>query len=758
MFLCTFKDFRFLNLLFLLTPFLLLSQTQLFAQNLQKTQATIYEFDGQPYAFQKAHFDSATKAVKVKLGIQMHSFGTPYNKNDVTCNQVMSEDTNYKVMMLGAAKSGLRSDILDLTNRIMIESATGVPSYSTFISDFTATVNTSMKYDYIIMQGHPYAWTTDTKQSEFKKIVEYLISYGVKFMTPYEYWQYKNDLSIPRVTALIAILKLDDLRATASLFAPCFPAYDYLVSRKVKAGFGVNFMWTLTQTQIDTLKYYLRQTDSAGTLLFEIWNHGLDHSKSESGSSGSGGNWSDASIWPDSQLPDAADDVEIPSGATVVIDKDAECNNLTINGTLTTSTSTPVTLTVHGNLIINSGASFTSPSLTGATANVVHTLIVYGDFTNNNGTFDFRQGSAGTTMRVLNTSFIGDDNSTIKVGTFSFSNNCFNGITVNKTGGAKVICASDVYMDQGASSCVSQLVLTSGLVETGNYSINCLSLNSADVVTPSATSYVNGALGRGMSNSSPTTKLFPVGDAKGYRPVTIKSTSSGVASSHRAVVRCIPGDANTGSSTLTNGITGVSKTRYYSLTYNQGLNSGATSMGFNKFSPSYGLDDGVENGSTDLRVAYSTNNRATWIGMDQTTPHVASPGTTPTTINPDSIVSALILNSGSGTIYFSLAKSAGIFTGIESNQTQPAHFRVSQNYPNPFNPTTTIQYQIPVTANVVLRVFNVMGAEVARLVDGIKPAGSYKVAFNAGTLSSGVYYYQLQAGSYSKTMKMLLIK
>lgn len=757
MFLCTYNKFFLLFCSFLFISFITLPQNQLFAQQSHKTQATIYEFDGQPYAFQKAHFDSATKAVMVKLGIQMHSFGTPYNKNDVTCNQVMSEDTNYKVLMLGAAKSGLRSDILDLTNRVMIESATGIPSYSTFISDFTATIPT-MKYDYIIMQGHPYAWTTDAKQNEFKKIVEYLISYGVKFMTPYEYWQYKNDLSIPRVSAIIAILKLDDLRSTSSLFAPCFPAYDYLVSRKVKAGFGVNFMWGLTQSQIDTLNYYLRQTDSAGTKLFEIWNHGLDHSKSESGSSGSGGNWSDASIWPDSQVPDAADDVDIPSGSAVVIDKDAECNNLIINGTLTTSTTTPVTLTVHGNLVINSGASFTSPSLTGATANVVHTLVVYGNFTNNSGTFDFRQGSSGSTMRVLNTAFVGDDNTTIKVGTFSFSNNCFNGITVNKSNGAKVICASDVYMDQGASTCVSQLVLTNGIVETGNYSINCLSLNSADVVTPSATSYINGALGRGMSNSSPTAKLFPVGDAQGYRPVTIKSTTSGVASSHRAVVRCIHGDANTGSSTLTNGITGVSKTRYYSLSYNQGLNSGATSMSFNKFSPSYGLDDGVETGNTDIRVAYSTNNRATWVGMDQTTPHVAAPGETPTTINPDSLSSVLTLNSGTGFIYFTLAKASGIFTGVESSQNHPATFAVSQNYPNPFNPTTTIQYQIPVSANVILRVFNVMGEEVARLVDEVKPAGSYTLGFNASTLSSGVYYYQLKAGNFTKTMKMLLIK
>ncbi len=431
---------------------------------------TTWEFSGTSYAFQKAHFDSATNIIKTKLGIQMHSFGAPYNQNDTTCLRVINEDTNYKNIMFSQVTPSAGVGFISLTNRVFIESATGVPDSAYFMASYLSKKSTYT--DYMVMQGHPYAWTTDAKQLEFQKIVNFLISEGVVFCTPYEYWQYVTDLSIPRTSKVHVILKLDDLRATTSYFYPCFTAYNFLVSKKVKAGFGVNNMWNLTQSQIDTLNYYLRQTDTAGTLLFELWNHGLDHSQT---SSTLGGNWSSPSTWASGMVPTAADDAEIPAGVTVTLDiSNAVCQNLIVDGTLVTLNTAATGLTVYGDVDINSGGSFTSPALTGATSNIVHSMTVYGDFTNN-GTFDFRMGSAGTTMRMLNTTFAGNLNSVITVGTYSSGNNDFNSITINKTGGAKVICGSDVFLDQGSSNGVSQLILTSGIVETGNYSINALS-------------------------------------------------------------------------------------------------------------------------------------------------------------------------------------------------------------------------------------------------------------------------------------------
>jgi hypothetical protein len=88
----------------------------------------------------------------------------------------------------------------------------------------------------------------------------------------------------------------------------------------------------------------------------------------------------------------------------------------------------------------------------------------------------------------------------------------------------------------------------------------------------------------------------------------------------------------------------------------------------------------------------------------------------------------------------------------------PTAFRLGQNYPNPFNPTTTIPIQVPRTERVVLKVFDVLGREVATLVNEILTQNEYLIPFNAGALSSGVYFYRVQAGEFVETKKMILLK
>ena len=88
----------------------------------------------------------------------------------------------------------------------------------------------------------------------------------------------------------------------------------------------------------------------------------------------------------------------------------------------------------------------------------------------------------------------------------------------------------------------------------------------------------------------------------------------------------------------------------------------------------------------------------------------------------------------------------------------PSDYLLSQNYPNPFNPTTSLQYTIGSLQFVTLKVYDVLGREVATLVNEEKPAGEYEVEFNAANLPSGIYFYQLKAGQFSETKKMILLK
>ena len=82
----------------------------------------------------------------------------------------------------------------------------------------------------------------------------------------------------------------------------------------------------------------------------------------------------------------------------------------------------------------------------------------------------------------------------------------------------------------------------------------------------------------------------------------------------------------------------------------------------------------------------------------------------------------------------------------------------SHNYPNPFNPSTTISYSIPADGYVTLKVYDILGNEVASLVDERKQSGIFDVYFNASALSSGVYYYTLKAGEFTSTKKLVLMK
>jgi hypothetical protein len=97
-------------------------------------------------------------------------------------------------------------------------------------------------------------------------------------------------------------------------------------------------------------------------------------------------------------------------------------------------------------------------------------------------------------------------------------------------------------------------------------------------------------------------------------------------------------------------------------------------------------------------------------------------------------------------------------TGVDGDANIAVKFSLSQNYPNPFNPVTNLQFSIANSQLTVLKVYDVLGREVATLVNEQKLPGTYAVQFNANNLASGVYFYRLQAGQFSDTKKLLILR
>ncbi len=488
------------------------------------------------------------------------------------------------------------------------------------------------------------------------------------------------------------------------------------------------------------------------------------------------GNWSDAATWTGGVVPGPNDDVVIADNDTVIIDaQSVSIKNLTVGqgnpASLRFNSSAAVVVTVSGSITISANGEFKVLTNTISSPGLVDTLYLYGDLTNN-GTMDFRTGSAGSTLAVCDLVLTGATNSTLTTPVKYQSQGDFNKLFINKSNKAKVILGSDIFVNGGSSTAPlaqSGIVFINGIVETGNYALVYVGTTEANISGYSDSSYVVGAMGRGISNSGPSSKNFPVGDSKSFEIISVHGTSSGGSTGHYALVRCISGDANTGSSTLNGGIDKVSQVRYYRVGYHvvNGVNTppAALNMGYDYFKVSYNSDDGVNGGNTDLRLAVSTDSRATWTAFPQNYEYTTKSDTLPRQLI-DTLASAVTVNNGEDPIYLALARLSGTTsndlgtpTAVEGKDNlKPLTYSLSQSYPNPFNPSATISFSIPKPGYVKLSVYNILGKEVASLVDGYVNAGEQQVSFNAAGLASGVYLYTVRAGSYSKTMKMILMK
>ncbi len=116
--------------------------------------------------------------------------------------------------------------------------------------------------------------------------------------------------------------------------------------------------------------------------------------------------------------------------------------------------------------------------------------------------------------------------------------------------------------------------------------------------------------------------------------------------------------------------------------------------------------------------------------------------------------SATSLSSASNTV-----TTTGLIIGKEITQmTEDFIFSLSNNYPNPFNPSTLISYELPKDCRVTIKVYDILGNEVRTLVNEQKSSGKYSIEFNANDLVSGTYIYRIQAGEYTASRKMILLK
>jgi len=130
-------------------------------------------------------------------------------------------------------------------------------------------------------------------------------------------------------------------------------------------------------------------------------------------------------------------------------------------------------------------------------------------------------------------------------------------------------------------------------------------------------------------------------------------------------------------------------------------------------------------------------------------------------ITNNSTLSYAVQTGGAWSYCSSPNSSKNYLVSVENNsmtENVPKEYALHQNYPNPFNPVTKISYEIPVKSQVTLKVYDMLGREVARLYDGEREAGRYEAEFNGMRFSSGVYFYKLEAGSYKAVKKLLLLK
>jgi hypothetical protein len=279
------------------------------------------------------------------------------------------------------------------------------------------------------------------------------------------------------------------------------------------------------------------------------------------------------------------------------------------------------------------------------------------------------------------------------------------------------------------------------LIINGTLTLNNSTINSGNVTIRAngnvnrTTGYINGILVKPVTSENAEV-TFEVGTSNGYSPVTLSFNN--VESNGTVRVSAIQNfHPNVKDSTQ------IIK-RYWRIS--------GSSIEFDKFSASFKYL------SSDFNNYFTENDESNMLvdcfGVNGTkTPYNSNVESRDTLNNVITVDNVTILGD------FTNAKNlliADNHTAAVNNTAK--EFKLSQNYPNPFNPSTKIDYTVPFSSKISIKIFDMTGREISTLVNETKEAGSYTVNFNASSLSSGVYFYKLSAGSFEQTMKMVLVK
>jgi hypothetical protein len=241
-----------------------------------------------------------------------------------------------------------------------------------------------------------------------------------------------------------------------------------------------------------------------------------------------------------------------------------------------------------------------------------------------------------------------------------------------------------------------------------------------------------------------------------------------ITSSCDTLIRCIKG--SWGGSTASSG--GITRFRANGQILSGLIHVDANSTLYDTLYSSSIFTGAINNSNTGKSVSLVMDVSSTW--------SLTKNSYLTTLVNNTGISGTTVTNiTGNGfNVYYSSSASANSYLGgktyslvnggyllpegatdvEDETSLVPTSWKLEQNYPNPFNPSTTINYQIPLAGSVSLKVYDVLGREVAALVDEYQTAGNYSVVFNASRFSSGVYIYRISAGDFIQTKRMMLVK
>jgi hypothetical protein len=278
--------------------------------------------------------------------------------------------------------------------------------------------------------------------------------------------------------------------------------------------------------------------------------------------------------------------------------------------------------------------------------------------------------------------------------------------------------------------------ITGNLDLAGRLTIGANTLTANSTSNTSTTAYVvtSGAGALTLTSVGQLQKLFPVGTGSAYSPVWI--TNSGI-------VDTISVKVASDAAAVAGGRVRVK------------WNIGEATKGGGDYTLQFGWMNSLE----DTKFRNDRAGNARIFRLSDTTEAGTGSYTTQFVTLPYTVSRAGITVLDS----FAVGMLKGVTGVAEQKNGVPSEFSLSQNYPNPFNPTTVISYQLPVTSNISLRVYNLLGQEVATLFEGIRQPGNYEATFDGSDLASGVYLYRLSANhngatNFSETMKLVLLK